>query len=291
MKNTLLFAIIFVFAGFSASITAQETITGYTFPTGDTLTDIYPNLGLPGNSNYYVSAEDTTGHPNTVKRQITFTDGATDFAATASGWDNGMFAKLWSIKFKAEGFIDLKVSSKQYSDDVNPGPRDFQVQARMSGEDWVDIGSPYTLASDWTSGVVNEEELPDQFDNPGSTSLYIRWIMTTNMDINGNPVEATGISKIDDIIVTGTNVSGIEETLIDSRFSYYPNPVTDGILHIEAEQALQEVIILDVKGKAVMSIENPENSIDISTLGAGVYFIQPLYAGGQAGAAYRLIVQ
>ena len=184
MKNTLLFAIILVFAGFSVSITAQETITGYTFPTGDTLTDIYPNLGLPGNSNYYVSAEDTTAHPNTIKRQITFTDGASDFAATATGWDNGANAKLWSIKFKAEGFKDLMVSSKQYSDDVNPGPRDFQVQARKSGEEWVNIGNAYTLANDWSTGEINELELPDEFDNPGSTSLYIRWIMSSDMDIN-----------------------------------------------------------------------------------------------------------
>jgi len=291
MKKILLLSLAFIITGFAANVMAQEVITGFTFPTGDTLTDIYPDQGLPANTNYYLSSEDTTAHPNTIKRQVEFTNGATTFAATAVGWDNGSNAKLWSIKFKAEGFMDLKVSSKQSSGGNKPGPRDFQIQARKSGSDWVNIGNPVTTANDWTTGVVTELELPDEFDNPGTTSIYIRWIMISNLDINGDPVAENGISKIDDILITGTSVSGIEESLFDSRFSYYPNPATNGTLNIKSEIEIQEVSILDMQGRTVINFEKPGNKIDISNLKSGVYFIRSIFENGQAVAAHRLIVR
>ncbi|MBU2649838.1 MAG: T9SS type A sorting domain-containing protein [Bacteroidetes bacterium] len=292
MKRTLLFALLMIFLGLPAMLVSQDVITGYTFPTGDTATDIYPNLGLGSNSNYYISAEDTTAHPNTVQRPISFTDGASDFAATASGWDGGEFAKLWSIKFKADGYENLKVSSKQYSDGTFPGPRDFKIQARKSGSDFVDLsGGNISVSNDWITGVATDVALPPEFNDPGSTSLYIRWIMTSNMDINGNTVMETGISKIDDVIVTGTSLSGIEETLYDSRFSFSPNPVTQGMVTISSKDGLEEIRIFDIQGKEVMIAKDDLTRIDVSTLKPGVYFIMPVFSENLNTAPQRMIIQ
>jgi hypothetical protein len=292
MKKSLLIAFFMTVLVFPASLLSQDIITGYTFPTGDTATDIYPNLGLEGNSGYYISAEDTTAHPNTIKRFITFTEGVTDFAATAEGWDEGMDAKLWSIKFKAEGYENLTVSSKQYSDAIFPGPRDFRIQARMSGQDWVDLaGGAVVVAADWNTGVAEDIAFPPEFNDPGSTSLFIRWIMTSNSDIDGNVVQPSGISKIDDVIVRGFSTSGVEEVLHDSRFSFFPNPVTQGLINISSRSDITGVRIFDIQGKTVMDIKGNPERIDVGALKPGTYFISPVFADDDRNAPQRLIIR
>jgi len=290
MKKSLLLIVLVYFAAFFSN--AQDIVTGYTFSTGDPATDIYPDEGLEANSGYYISAEDTVAHPNTNKREITFTEGYTGFAATSLGWNDGEMAKLWSIKFKAEGYKDLKVSSRQCSGDEFPGPRDWKIQARISGSDWVDLdGGTITCGTDWITGVASAIELPDQFDNPGSTSLFIRWIMTSSLDVNGNTVDSTGISKIDDVIVTGVLVSGVEETLFNTWFNLYPNPSVNGMVSINAKESLVAVRIYNINGELVKNILNPSGSIDLTGFAAGTYLAQPAFDNGRYMPPVRLVVQ
>ncbi|MBR3489258.1 MAG: T9SS type A sorting domain-containing protein, partial [Bacteroidales bacterium] len=57
----------------------------------------------------------------------------------------------------------------------------------------------------------------------------------------------------------------------------YPNPVTN-ILNIEA-QGIQEVSVMDVNGRTVMTLQNT-NRIDMSNLANGVYFVRVITAEG-----------
>ena len=68
---------------------------------------------------------------------------------------------------------------------------------------------------------------------------------------------------------------GIDET--SAGFSIYPNPVQDK-LYIEAEAEIEEVVVYDVYGR-VQNLRNSEtqklrNSIDVSNLNSGVYFVK-----------------
>ena len=68
---------------------------------------------------------------------------------------------------------------------------------------------------------------------------------------------------------------GIDET--SAGFSIYPNPVQDK-LYIEAEAVIEEIVVYDVYGR-VQNLRNSEtqklrNSIDVSDLNSGVYFVQ-----------------
>ncbi|MBU0764686.1 MAG: T9SS type A sorting domain-containing protein [Bacteroidetes bacterium] len=270
-----------------------DTIAGWTFPTGVDTVDSYANLGLASNLTKYISAEDTTEWPNTVLRTLTFTNGASDFAATATGWDNGDGAKLWSIKFKAEGYSDLKVSSKQRSGGTNPGPRDFKIQARLSGGTWIDIpGGNITVGNDWTSGVATNLELPDDFDNPGTTNIFIRWIMTSNLDINGGTVDSTGISKIDDVIVTGISGSGIRETVYAGSLNIFPNPCSE-TLNIRSTNNIDFIGIFDISGSKVIS-ENGNSldfQMDVSALKQGMYFVSVKYCENPVPEVRKVIVR
>jgi len=186
------------------SVNAQDVVIGFNFATDG---DFTADSGLDGNLGYDVRAENGTAG---TTRTITSTAGATDLAATADGWDAGADDKFWSVKFKAAGYHSFKISSKQYSDAT--GPKEFKLQWKLSGGEWADVtGGTITAGSDWTSGVLTNVALPADMDDPGNTSLYVRWIMTSNTSVSNATVEATGVSKIDDIVITGVP---------------YPTPVT-----------------------------------------------------------------
>ena len=72
--------------------------------------------------------------------------------------------------------------------------------------------------------------------------------------------------------------AGIEEAN-DSRIALYPNPTTS-ILNIAAN-GVKEVSVLDINGRTVMTEQNV-NSIDMSELANGVYFVRVITNDGVA---------
>jgi hypothetical protein len=291
MKKYLLFTMI-VWASCSAFAQNIDTIAAWTFPSGIDTLDIYPDVFIPDNKNKYISAEDTISWPNTTLRDIASTEGFTTFAGTAIGWDNGAGSKLWSIKIKAPGYSHLKVSSKHFSDIEFPGPKDWKVQARLSGEDWIDVeGGTFVCGNDWTTGVVSNIELPEVFNDPGTTSIYIRWIMTTNLNTAGSDVEAAGISKIDDVVITGELPSGTGDIRLDNQFRFYPNPVQSDKLNIYSSLELSGLNIYSLDGQLILTQEtNGITSVKMNGFCPGIYFIEPVYSNNQKGLRKKLIV-
>jgi hypothetical protein len=275
----------------TSSTISGDTIALWSFPTGVDTVDIYPNEGLATNATRYLSAEDTTEWPNTIIRELTFTNGVTDFAATAEDWQDGANAKLWAIKFKAPGYKDLKVSSKQRSGGTNPGPRDWKIQARIGTIDWIELtGGNITVANDWTTGVANQLELPDDFDNPGTQSIYVRWIMTSNNSVNGTTVDSLGVSKIDDVIITGTSVTGVEQVLYSNKLLVYPNPANDN-LNIATDNEIRFIGIYNIAGSFVKQIQANATycSFDVSDLEKGTYLVRISYAGSNDVEVSRFV--
>jgi hypothetical protein len=270
MKKTLLFIAMFII---TLSVNAQDTISGFSFPANDTASK-FPNFGLLTNKTYNIRKEDST---TTVVDTITFTNGLTDFAATTINWDNGANRKFWSVKFKAPNYTNFKVSSKQRSGGNTPGPKNFQLQWKLSGGTYADVANGAIIcANDWTTGVLNQ--LPVPITGQGTGSIYLRWLMTTNLDANGGTVAASGISKIDDIIITATNSVGIEETIYTNTVNIYPNP-SNGLITIEAADAVNEIMVYNTLGSLVFHSKPSTliNSIDLSGFGKGIYFMNVRY--------------
>lgn len=277
------FTLLFVLISCSLLVNAQDTLTGWDF-SDNTDVNFYPTYGLSGNMTYDLRAEDSVG----TTRPMTYTNGATDYAATATNWDNGADNKFWSVKFKADGYINLKVSSKLSSGGNNAGPKFWKLQCKKSGGAWMDItGGTVTVANNWTTGVVNQLALPSSFDNPGTTSLYIRWIMTSNESVNGGNVQSTGIAKIDDILVTGVNSIGIETHLPETGITVYPNPTTD-LLQVHSTNLIESVRIFDATGMLVISeqVDATHAQLDVSNLPAGIYAVAIM-----AGTDNRMITR
>lgn len=250
-------------------------ITGWTF-LDENDTEFNANLGLSGNLNYDLRAEsENTGNQLT----LTITNGAAgtgDFAATAAGWENGANDKFWSVKFKADGYSDFRVSSKMRSGENTPGPKYWKLQYMMSGGGaWTDIpGGDVSIANNWTTGVVDNLPIPTDINNPGTSSVYVRWIMTSNEDINGVDVLSDGICKIDDILVTALNYNAVEEVVFDSRLRIYPNP-SNGLFSVKSSQNMEMVRVVNMQGQVVFetTASATKNWIDLSHCNSGIYFV------------------
>jgi len=254
-------------------VATGDTIIGFNF-ADSTDHEFNADYGLPGNLTFNIQAEDTSF----TDRIITYTNGATNFAATASEWNDGADVKFWSIKFKADGYKDMKVWSKQRSGGATPGPKYWKLQCRLSGGDWEDVpGGNITVANDWTKGVVDSLPLPATLDNPGTTSIYVRWIMTSNKStaIDSADVLSSGISKIDDIVVTGKlSGVGISNVIYENNVSIYPNPCND-VLHIESTEGLVKTEIYNVMGARIYSSNSrSENlNINVKNFDSGLYVV------------------
>jgi hypothetical protein len=257
-------------------VNAQDTIVAWTFPStsADSLSDVY----ISANLGRYLSCQyGTWGKPSYHSIHSDYTTdgflGAPDKCGMATGWDNGADSAYWMVKFKTTGYGSLMLYSKQYSDATNPGPKDFKVQYKLPGSSspWVDL-TTVTCANDWTTGVVNGISIPAACNNQ-SSQVSIRWLLTSNLDINSNTLLSTGINKIDNIVIKGTSTVGIsayESELI----SIYPNP-NNGNFCIENNGEINKIAILDILGKCVYTNENNIGArTELSGFEKGVYLVQ-----------------
>ncbi len=272
-------------------VATGDTIIGFNF-ADTTDTEFNADFGLPGNLTYNIQAEDTS---LTNDRTITYTSGNSDYAATATGWNDGNSVKFWSIKFKADGYKDMKVWSKQRSGGTYPGPKYWKLQCRLSGGEWEDVpGGNITVGNNWTTGIVDSLPLPATLDNPGNTSIYLRWIMTSNKSTAADSADvlSTGISKIDDIVVTGTlSGVGISTVLYENNVSLYPNPCND-VLHIESAEGIVTTEIYNMLGAKVYgtSMESQNISINVKDFDSGLYIVIMHFANESKVVSRKILI-
>jgi hypothetical protein len=85
----------------------------------------------------------------------------------------------------------------------------------------------------------------------------------------------TQTSSCFDVVVTSLK----NETV--SNFFVFPNP-TNNVITVKSDQVIQEIQVLDIAGKSVLSINN-SNSADISVLASGIYYLTLKFDNGGIG--------
>ncbi len=264
MKKILL-AVVFLYT-LTQIVQAQEEIVKWTFPI-NSITDTVQNGTNLLNPTRVIRSEGTSA--------ITIKNGATNYAAQATGWDNGKDSKNWNISFITAGYDHVQISSKQQAGGTNGGPKDFKLQFKVgSNGTWADVaGGNVTLANDWTTGVISNLDLPSECQDQ-SKLVYIRWIMTSNTDASLPAITPNGVSKIDDIIVAGMLITGLANQKEPKGLSTFPNP------------SLSTFSIATAIGTSIIEIYNsngqlvyktiPENEIlpVYKSFPVGLYFIK-----------------
>ncbi len=274
MKKFYFLILVFI-AGFN--LNAQVLISGFEFP-GGVEEPFNANLGLENNLSYDIRMEDMDDageYSLYLKKGV---DGNSDSAATCAGWDNAAAHKFLSIKVKAATYGHFTVSSQMRSTNNDPGPADWKVMYRLSGGDWTDVpGSEFTIANDWTTGQLIDVAIPEAANNPES-SLYFAWIPTSNLDMNGNEVTAAGTVKIDNIMIHGTDNTGVSELALENNTKCFPNPATTSA-NIAVDVDATSICAFDPAGRLVWETNSPQqmNTLNVSDFSEGVYMIRVQY--------------
>lgn len=264
MKRT--FTILFAVLMSSCSFAQMDTIAGWTFPTGD-LIDTIADFSNEYNSNMSIRTIGGTS-------EITFKNGEPTKAAQATNWNMGENTKAWMVEINTTDYGNLAVNSMQTAGENDPGPRDFMLQYRIGTDgEWIAVtGSEITVANDWTTGVMDGILLPESCNN--QSKLFLRWIMTSNLDINGTTVLETGKAKIDNIFVAGELTDGISEMQPSVNINLFPNPCSSN-LTIKANQEIESVEIFNITGSKCKEIKVGlfQQQINIQDLQPGMYSI------------------
>ena len=171
---------------------ATTTLAQWSFPTnGATVT---PDVFTANNSGKILSTQGGVS-------VITDAAGASTRSARAESWNSGSGTKFWQTPLNLNSYYNLKLSSKQRSSGA--GPRDFKTQYKITaGGAWIDIPSgAVTVADNFTTGVLNSISLPVACEN--QPDVFVRWVMTSNLQVTSGNVVSTGASNFDDILITG----------------------------------------------------------------------------------------
>ncbi len=158
--------------------------------------------------------------------------GTGTIAISNTGWDNGNNTKAWQTEFSTLGYNNIKISSKQRSSTT--GPKEFKLQYKTTGSTWIDVpSSNITVAANFTAGVLTELALPDETGN--QSSVTVRWIMRSNLQVGSGDVASSGTSRIDDILVIGKKINAnLQYTLTISKIGNGTVSPTEGAKSYDA---------------------------------------------------------
>ncbi|HEX8677096.1 MAG TPA: T9SS type A sorting domain-containing protein, partial [Segetibacter sp.] len=152
------------------------------------------NNGIASNLNKTI----TTSGTNTPVFNAGGNGGQT---AMATGWDSPDAENFWEVNVSTENYYNLKVSSKQRSSSL--GPLHFKLQYKIGeGGTYTDVpGALITNMDNYTSGIMNNANLPEECNN--QPSVYLRWLLVTSTNLSEVPISNSGENNIDDIVIKG----------------------------------------------------------------------------------------
>ena len=132
-----------------------------------------------------------------------FLSGYSGMAVNSNRWSNTDDGPCyWWVEFSTKGFVSLEVSSRQYGSAT--GPRDFHLEYSIDGFQWQRVeGAEIVVGSNWNSGRLDCLPLPAVLEN--RDKVFLRWIITSDISINGAITGTAGTNRIDDVIISGIN--------------------------------------------------------------------------------------
>ncbi|MCX6283305.1 MAG: hypothetical protein NTW31_03585 [Bacteroidetes bacterium] len=178
---------------FIAPVLSQTLVVKWDFPNNPD--DSIADGGILANLGKYIGTRGGAGIP-----AFSY-PGFSTRCAGAQHWVNGANTKCWQVEFTTLSYSQLTIRSKNKS--FHPqdfGPRDWLVQYRIGA------------AGPWTTFTSFAIRTGNQWDSLATTplplvcnnqsSVYIRWIMASNIPTQGNGVvNDDAYNYIDDVVV------------------------------------------------------------------------------------------
>lgn len=162
-----------------------------------------PSSSVPDND---LSEIEVVGASSNGDPISTTTQGSVTYLNTNS-WheEEGIDEKYIQISISTEQFENIQLSSSHTG--TGAGPRFFNVQLSQDGEIWENLDGGNI---DLGEGSVQMQNLPLPNAYYDNEIIYIRWLRGIDERINissNSEISATGIHRIANILVTGTNTN------------------------------------------------------------------------------------
>lgn len=133
------------------------------------------------------------------------------------------------------------------------------------------------------SAAVNNatwQQVVYEFTPSGTGTKWVRIELSTPAaSPNGNDFAIDALSLTAPDISLGISTP-LDSTGADNAIVAYPNPV-DSILHIAQDSAVSNYRITSVLGAVVKEGKSSDNSIDVSDLSSGLYYVQLRFENGE----------
>jgi hypothetical protein len=243
-----------------------------------------------------------------AKSQILYTDLVPNELLTTPSNSTGDSIVYKNFDINQDGINDLQLRAFHYFTPVNSyccwstfnevrglnggemlkipvgGPTYSDCTVPTEPDDTIYVDGSWTLnaalnAEVWVAGYIVCYQSPEihfygirvKIENDyyyGWLRIYsnLQYIMLYDMAINLTPNEPI----IPNQTITGTNLASIEEP----KLTVYPNPSSSQITIHANGQSAQEAIIYNHLGQKVLEAVPVNNTVDVSGLNAGIYFME-----------------
>lgn len=222
--------------------------------------------------------------------------------ADGPGPDFAVFENSFSDDYLEFGIVEVSSDGVNFfrfpavcniQDTVQTGPFDLSDATKvhnLAGKYRANYGTPFDLAEIPDNAMLNKQNI-----------LFVRIIDVigsidpayASYDMNGNkindpfptPYPSSGFD-LDAVGVINTAATGMKKQSSGFSFTVFPNPASDK-LFIRSNSIIEKVKIYNTNGEIVA--ETTGNSIDVSKLPEGLYFIEVL--ANHKSEIKKLIIQ
>ncbi len=156
----------------------------------------------------------------------------------------------------------------------------------LFGTPGVDADDDYSQNGiDWRYRDSWAKRNPGQ--GPSATFDVNQWSFG-GRDALDNKCSAADSTPLEDDMGGIQTYLGVQNSSIN-HLQVYPNPVTDGMLHLNAADKIRSVQIFDLSGKEIMHLTGGFENIDVSRLNSGIYMLKITADNGAADLVKLMI--
>ena len=153
--------------------------------------------------------DNSTGVEAVLQRDCQVTTGYATKSLNSNQWDNEETDRYWLVSFSTKNFENLSFNVSLRSSTT--GPRDFKIQYSTDGANFIDISENITLTDTKNLTAIDTIALPAAAAD--QEKVYIRVLRASTIAVKSTeevPQEVvnTGVSNINNIVVTGDSIDG-----------------------------------------------------------------------------------
>ena len=193
------------------------------------------------------------------------------FAGGSKAW-----TYMWTTKPENNGFYSSSDLTNWSGPSVSTGSFDSRYDQFVKGEDESQIflasTKGYVIVSNDKGQTWTEFESGlDSFDIIDRTENTIKIVPVSHMSASGGKLilATTGSLYITDNKSSSGNVKDNSSSFLE----VYPNPVNE-VLFLKSDFKINNVTIVDLSGKEMLSTSEVSNFIDVSSLQSGLYIVR-----------------